>query len=342
MIFFIPLVFKMSMLPSLLYAEAGTDACLAVTFVCALEFLQLGAVLFLCSQGGMHEIYFRYGTLPYVLLSLPVLFVMVLKSIVFLAEITNYVTSFLFYNVLNFPILLACLLILFYLGYKGGRSIARLFELSVWFVPVIIVMGLIFGKANLEFEYVLPVGTNLPAAVKSIEKYLIYTFDFSPFLFFRVKVRKRRNVALFSFVSILTVTACYMLLLARYGRATFLADCAFARLASFDTVVSEVGSLDWIGGLLWVSVALLTIGLKISSFSEMGSLLHIKGYLSSMLFCILLGIFSFFVWKNQKDVLAFATSGIQYVVFGIETGIPILMILLFSLRKQRRIYAASL
>ena len=342
MIFFIPLVFKMSMLPSYLYKTAGIDGYIIVGLFALAEFIQLWAVLFVCQKGGMSALRKRYGDRVYLLVSCPLLLVIFVKCVLFMTEITNYLTTFLFYNVIDTPILLTLLLICFYFSYKGGRSIARIFETTIWLLPAIFLMGIIFGETDIQGDCLLSVFPDGGASVpKAVEKYLVYTFDFSPLLFCNVKIKRKLSVGVFSLLSIGVLMGCYMLFYCRYGRASFLIDCAFARLASFDTVISEVGSLDWISCILWVTVAILNLALKLNAVAEIGVGLRCKRYLFSGGFCILLAVAVMKIWVNMEEAFLMATSGIQYAVFGIEIAVPIVMLCLFAVRNKGGVYATQ-
>ncbi len=329
MVFFIPLVFKMAMLPSLLYETAGVDGYICVSLFAVVEFLQLAVVLFVCNRGGMEAIGKRYGKGVYRLLATPFLFVIFIKSVIFVSEITRYVTSFLFYNIVSVPIVLTAILLCYYLGYKGAKSIARLFELTVWLVPVIVLMGILFGKATLEFDYIRPVFANGFSPIgQAVKKYLIYTFDFSPLLFCKLKIKRKRGIVFSSVFCVVMLVVCYMVLYARYGRASFLADCAFARLASFDTVISEIGSLDWISSVLWLSVSLLDLGLKAYAVGQIGTGYGCKPYVFNAAFAIALGCTVSLVWNSFEKALDFVTCGVQYAVFAVEIAVPSVMLAL--------------
>ena len=339
MIFFIPLVFKMSMLPSYLYKTAGVDGYVIVGLFAVAEFVQLWAVLWVCSKGGMQGIRARYGDGAYFALSAPLLMVIFIKCLLFISEIVNYLSTFLFYNIVDMPLVLTLMVVCYYFSYKGARSIARIFELSVWLVPVIFLMGLIFGETEISGDCLLPVFAQGGGAVpQAVAKYLVYTFDFSPLLFCNVKVKSKGRIALFSFLSVVALVGCYMLFYCRYGRAAFLIDCAFARLASFDTVISQVGSLDWISCILWVTVAVLNLSLKLNAVAEIGTGVRIKRHLFAGAFCLLL---TFVLLKGNftmKKTLEMVTGGVQYAVFGIEILLPAVMGALY-MRKQGGNYA---
>ena len=124
-VFFVPLVFKMAMLPSLFYEACGPDSYIGIAMITAVEFLQMGLVLFVVSKGGMEGIAALYGKNLQRLLAAPLIFVMIIKSLVFITEIQTYVCDYLFYNISPFPIICAIMVVIFYLALKGAKTIYR-------------------------------------------------------------------------------------------------------------------------------------------------------------------------------------------------------------------------
>ena len=256
-------------------------------------------------------------------------------------EITTYVSSFLFYNVAEKFITPLVLLVVFYLAIKGARAIGRLFELSIWFLPIIAVFGIFFGKIDMDATYLTPLFQETPATyLSAVTKYLIFTFDFSPLLFFSVKIKRRTPIALCSLLSILTVTTCFALLYCAYGNASPYADCAFARLATFNTIVSEIGGLDWPSTLLWLVTAVLSLSLKIGAVHRFSDGLGTKR-IGTFLFCLAIGITLLTSVKTIADALQVVTNGVQYSVFAAEILLPVLVISLLSVRKKEDLCVAN-
>ena len=342
MIFFIPLVFKMSMLPSYLYGTAGVDGYVIIGLLSTVEFIQLWAVLFVCQKGGMAGIREKYGDVVYFIIACPLLLVVFVKSVLFITEIVNYVSTFLFYNIVDTPVILTLILICYYFANKGARTVARIFETTVWLIPVIIIAGLAFGETDLSGECLLSVFPDGGRAIpEAISKYLIYTFDFSPLLFCKIKIKRKIGIGLFSALGVAALVGCYMIFYCRYGRASFLIDCAFARLASFDTVISEVGSLDWISCILWITTAILNLSIKFNAVAEIGTGLKIKREIGLGAFCIALAVVLLKVYVNMEEAFLLATSGIRFAVFGIEIAVPLVMLILLSIKEKGGAYAAQ-
>ena len=341
MIFFIPLVFKMSSLPALFYEEAATTSYILIGIVTTVEFLQMGLVLYVCSKGGLEGIKEKYGKKTYCLVALPMLFIVFMKMLILTQEITTYICSFLFYNVAEKFITPLVLLVVFYLGIKGARAIGRLFELSIWFLPIIAVFGIFFGKIDMDATYLTPLfQENAGVYLSTPLKYLIFTFDFSPLLFFKIKFQRKSPVVLCSFLSILTVTAGFALLYCAYGNASAHANCAFARLATFNTIVSEIGGLDWPSTLLWLVTAVLSLSLKIGAVHRISDSFGTK-HVGTFLFCFAIGITLLSAVKTISDALNVVTNGVQYGVFAAEILLPVVVILLLTLRKKEEVCAVN-
>ncbi len=338
MVFFIPLAFKMAMLPSLLYKECGADFYVGVGIITAIEFLQLFIVMKVVSLGGFAVIEERFGSLVKKLLALPLVFSMIIKTLIFATEIYYYATHFLFYNISSVPIIVTLCMAIFYLAYKGAKTIGRIFELSVWLVPLIIVFGILFGDSALCGDYLSPLFTDgVGNMLSGIDKYLIYTFDFSPLIFFRIEKGKNVPIALSSFLSVGAVIGSYVLFLASYGRASFLMPEAFARLASFNTVISEIGSLDWPSALLWLTVSVCNIAVKFCAIAETMAFFKVKRTFSLAVSVILVGVLLLFVLDSFKKVSEFVTGTIRYAVVGVEVAVPLVALVLVSLAGNKEV-----
>lgn len=339
MIFFIPLVFKMSSLPALFYEGAETTAYVLIGIVTAVEFLQMGLVLFVCAKGGLEKVKERYGRKIYCLVALPMLFIVFMKMLILTQEITTYVCSFLFYNVAEKFITPLILLVTFYLGIKGARAIGRLFELSIWFLPIIVAFGIFFGKTDLNGVYLTPL-FQAPASdyARTVTKYLIFTFDFSPLLFFNVRPKRVAPVAVCSVCSVLTVVTGFALLYCAYGNASSHANCAFARLATFNTIISEIGGLDWPSTLLWLVTAVSSLALKIAAVDRFMDGLGAKK-VGTFVYVLAIGWVLLSAVKTIPEALQTVTSGVQYAVFGAEILLPVAALCLLA-RKKERAYAA--
>jgi len=335
MAFFIPLTFKAAMLPSLLYQECGADFYIGIGIITVIEFLQLAVILKILSLGGLEGLEEKYGIWAKRLVAVPFLLSMFVKILLFSAEISHYVTQYLFYNISFIPIIGILCITVFYAALKGAKTIGRILELSVWLVPLIIIFGIFFGKANLCGDFLAPLFTDgVTDMVKGLDKYLVYAFDFSPLLFFSVRKGKKISVVVASVLSVIAVVGTYMIFLVSYGRASFLVPEAFARLASFNTVISEIGSLDWPSALLWLAVGVCNISLKFCAIAETGTYFGIKRKPTLFITVTAAGILLITLLNTFRKTVDFVTGPIRYVVIAIEVIVPIIILVMCLAKKQ--------
>lgn len=339
MIVFIPLVFKMATLPSLIYSIAETSSYITILIVAIIEFLQLFFILIFVNKGGMEKIKERYGENIIRILGIPLLLVFFAKFFLSLSETFTYLQYYAFYNVRPEPIIISFLLIAGYLAFKGAKTIGRLFELAIWFLPIILIVGLGFGEINVKMEYAKMVfDKGVVPVFLGVKKYIIYTCDFTPLLFIKLDNKKNSTLkySLASVFSILLLGTFYMLVIVNSCRATFLINEAFADLASFNTVTSEVGNLEWPSGLLWVSISLFSLSLMIFAIAEIAKSYKIKRQFSIVFSCTAISIVSLLVFTKTQTVLRLLTQSRQYVIFGIEMIIPIILLLLILIKSRRK------
>ena len=99
LIFFIPFVFKFSVLPSILSLDAGRDIWLTMLLMMLTELAQLAVIVKIDKMGGLDAVRDRYGNVAYFALTVPIALVIVLKASVYTSETTSYANSYLFYKV---------------------------------------------------------------------------------------------------------------------------------------------------------------------------------------------------------------------------------------------------
>ena len=89
-------VFKLSILPSLVSQDAGRDAWISATVIAALEIITLVPVVFVSFHGGLQAIKEKYGNIVYIAIIVPIIAVLMIKTLVYLAEVNSFCGSYLF------------------------------------------------------------------------------------------------------------------------------------------------------------------------------------------------------------------------------------------------------
>lgn len=344
-VFFIPFVFKFSVLPSVISLDAGRDIWLTILIVMLTEITQLAFIVKIDKMGGLDAIKEKYGAGVYLLLLAPLLVVLVLKASVYTSETTSYANSYLFYNITTKGVGVIVLLASAYVAIKGAKGLGRLIEQITWLVPIAIIIGLLFGKLQLKPTNLLPIGANgiFPIA-KSFDHVLFWTLDFSPLLFLKVSEdtalspRKRSRFPILPFLAILSLvfmTLLYALYVMNYGQAGHLVDTAFSSLGAFNVVNTEIGSIDWPAITLWLSIALVSLALKLFGAGKILASVKLPFPLGVAVSGLIVVILGQYVFYNLERAFNFATSIVRYFVIGVELLTPFIAYTLLDIKERK-------
>lgn len=340
---FMATAFKVSMLPAVLFDVSGRDVWITIAVFAVLEAMSLCVIVGIEKLGGISRIKEVYGKPVYVAMIIPFLFNAVVKVGVYLVEVNAYVCSYLFYNIPAEGVCAVFMIFTVYCAGRGAKCLARLSELTLWIVPIIVIVGVIFGRIDLEPRYILPVladGGN-PVLV-ALDKYLFWGFDLTPLLFFRIRReerlpdRKKPRVP-WIIVSVATyivvIVGLYVVFVMNYGGGGGLVGFAFSSLGAFSMVNTEIGSLDWPAIMLWLTVSVIAIAVKMYAGSRVAKEIGINSILATVSIAVGAYVLAIFVFKNTTQSFAFATGVARYVVTGINLGIPTLAVILLGVAE---------
>ncbi len=344
-VFFVPFVFKFSVLPAMLSERAGRDVWLTIFLIMLTEGAQLLFIVLIDKKGGLDAIKEKYGNTTYYLVSLPILLILILKASVYTAETTSYANSYLFYNITTKGVGIIVILASCYLAVKGAKGIGRLVELAVWLIPVAIIIGALFGKLKLYPSYALPICAKgiIPIAL-SYNDALFWALDFSPLLFFKTQEdtllrREKRSkfptIPIAVTLSILFMTLLYLFYVMNYGEAGHLVDTAFSSLGAFNVVNTEIGSIDWPAITLWLTIAIISLALKIFGSGAVLHSLRLPFPISCLIVGMIVITLSQLFFYNLERAFSLATSFVKYVVFGFEIIIPMVAFALLDFKERK-------
>ena len=344
-VFFVPFVFKFSVLPAMLSERAGRDVWLTIFLIMLTEGAQLLFIVLIDKKGGLDAIRERYGNTTYYLVSLPILLILILKASVYTAETTSYANSYLFYNITTKGVGIIVILASCYLAVKGAKGIGRLVELAVWLIPVAIIIGALFGKLKLYPSYALPISAKgiIPIALSYTDA-LFWALDFSPLLFFKTQedilLRKEKRskfptIPIAITLSILFMTLLYLFYVMNYGEAGHLVDTAFSSLGAFNVVNTEIGSIDWPAITLWLTIAIISLALKIFGSGAVLHSLRLPFPISCLIVGVIVITLSQLLFYNLERAFSLATSFVKYVVFGFEIIIPMVAFALLDFKERK-------
>lgn len=336
MVMLIPIVFKVAMLPSLMFALAGNGITIAIAIMTLAETLQCTVIVFILKNGGISEISRRYGVWTARLLSLPFVLSYLVKSMLFVNETTQYITNTFFYNITHGPILLAIILCACYLATKGTKIISYMFTLSLCMLPFILI-SLFSGDLQLHYIYLIPFRTNTAADMASvIWVYAIYMFDISPLMFAELNKGKYKKPIIFSLIGSFLTVIFYCSFVASYGNASHLAPNALNLLASFNTIVSEIGELSLPSSLMWLSVGICMLSLKLFGIGAVFDLFKVNRTISITVSGVVIFIICYSVFCAYERALEATLGWVSAVVVAIEILVPATVALLLAKKARKR------
>lgn len=335
-VFFMPLAFRIAMLPSILGKIAGTSSYIAIGIIGILDFLQLLIILAILKFGGFKEIKDKYGKTAQRILALPFFLVFSVKAILFVTEIAHYTCNTFFYNAKYMPILGIIIITICYLSTRGARCLSRLCTLSIWMLPIIILVGISYGNLNLKPEYLFPFrDKSFSDMLSAVWHYSIYSFGYSALLFINLNDTKRKAIIIGSIINIVFLVGWYAIFIASYGYATYIIPNSFSVLMTFNTVISEVGSLELYSSILWLFISITNLSFKIFALGEIAGMFNINKTISitvlgALLFGVCLTIFS-----TYEKALELCEGFVKYIITAISVIIPIIMGIMLSVKEKK-------
>lgn len=347
-------VFKLSALPGMLAASSGRDIWISVSVMLAGEILTLAFIVPVSVRGGLKVVSEKYGNFVYSLIAVPVIAVSVIKILVYVADVNAFTSSYLFYNISTDKVGIVFVIAAAYIATKGFKGIGRSALVAVWFIPLILIIGLLFGIADLDFARLRPVAaSDAEHLFRSLDSSMFWGFDLSPLMFCSLKESAERSetatkkiyISVFAAVTAASavIAFVYAAYIAVYGGATYISPHAFAALGSFNVVNTEIGSIDWPAVVTWLAFAVLMISFSFAAVGEGAKTYGIKAPIAISVAAVAVCVIGPLFFYNFEKAVEFAKTPIKYVVFGINILLPpaaFILVMRKSARGQRRAYEA--
>lgn len=337
LLFATSLVFKAAMLPSLLMQEAGIDCYISVALICVFEAFEIFFVVQVSKNNGMETFKKNFGKIGYMLILVPMCVLSLLRSLSLIMGIEKYTTQFLLYKINQTPVIILLVIVILYVSSKGPKGIVRLCELAVWLIPIGILMGLFFGKVELNSELLLPVaGEGAGRIFLSVNKYLFFISDFTPLMLLTIKPDKKPYLLLAPVINTLVVVGIFVLFVMNYGNSGFLIQHAFAKLAQFNVMNSEIGSIDWPFISVWIILGITAICAKIFPIGELGNELGLKKTPTFIIAAGLILIAIFFWIKTLDNSMKMAVGNIKYLAIAVQFLLPVIVLCMNKYKEKAK------
>lgn len=256
LVFIITLAFKLARLPAVLAEHTGVNL-LGILLLSAIEVVLLLLVLLFVYRGGFDALGGSFRTAQFALLAVLVLYYF-FKGTIYFAYTVQAVRGLMFDEIPQFVLVLTLGIPVFYLAAKGVRTTARTAELFFPFLIAIIAFSLFCLKTDMDFLRNLPL---LPAPFASYAKESLsvgfWGMDGAAFLFYSVKKTKGPRVGIAIAVTYVVILAYYVISNAIMGDWLTGVPNVFVSLCSYNFFVRDLGRLDWLGIIAWLSMSVI-------------------------------------------------------------------------------------
>ncbi|MDE5618072.1 MAG: hypothetical protein K2I79_01125 [Clostridia bacterium] len=315
--------FKVVMLPQYLSGVAGRQSALAMAYIMAVEI-----AMFFIIYGVISRTSLLQSAMPAPLKGLFVILLVASSSVktgVLTAETVSYVSTTMFDDGLWRLVIIALMVTLVFVAYKGANVIARTAQIVFWFIAASILFNILFAQFKGDLGNLLPM--NFDASVLSAcDRHIMWFGDFTPFLFLTVAkpARPQRSglAIIMPLLFILTV-GFIVVFTSVYGGGSILVSNAFNKIGIFNRISMLLGTVDFPTVCSWIMMAVIKLSILLYAIIE-GINYYVKRRGWVAVICgLAIGLAIFFGIKNLDRAYKFATSWVRYVVCAIEYLVPL-------------------
>lgn len=337
--------YKIAMLPSFFASIGGRDMWISVLLPLLLDVLVLGGIFLIKQKVGVLS--FSIPAFKYITYGLAIILALyfLLQITVFSEETLSYLLQSFFDEGERLQISIPIIFASCYLAHKGAKSLGRVCDVLIWFLGFAILISLLFNTADFDFSNLKPIldGEKNKKLFGGINGYFWFC-DYLPLLFIDIRDKKKQKFGLVfggTIVLSLSISAVFAVFVAQWGDLTASVPNAFARLSGYNMISADVGKVDWIAILSWLTscttkLALLFLGIKGAIkyvFSEKVTkfVLPISGLLS------VLGLV-FFVKDIRIAYSVGQSMSVPSLILGVGAPVVLLLFTLFSKRVKNNNY----
>ena len=323
---------KLSSLPAMWARDISTSVFLAMIFMTLVEIVLFCFVYVFVEHDGVELLDKSKIRYP---VCVALYFFFFAKLFVFLAFMANFVTNFMFDSISLYIVIITLVTPIAYLAIKGIRSIARCGEFFVFFSGVCLFLLLAFLDANFNFERLKPfLATDSLTIFKSGFGYGLWFGDALPFLFVKIKKSKKGVLPIFIGISYALICIITMLSIAIFGDALTIADNILVNLSVFNQLSAVLGRLQWLSIVPWTIGGFIEGGLVFWAMTEAGCRLVKKRSVVTV-FSILALIIPYVAIKRYDVIIENAVGVFGYVMFGLVTVLPILLVIILAIKRRK-------
>lgn len=260
----VTIAFKMSQFPSVMNEIAGQQGILTLILLMCVELFILFSVYSISERGGLSNCLPK-NWLSKVLICLLLLFFTV-KLIINITEILTFSLSNLFESIRWVPVLCAVVIVTMSLGRKKAFSIGRVSQVALYVGLAAVIFNILFSSSAPEPSGFFPLYDNQPKRLFSGLVRQLWTIgDSLPLVFIAIKQAPHDTTKVRGGILLVLGTAFvlgfYTLCVAIYGRSLFQVGNIVGRIALFNSISEELGSLDLPLISAWLFASIINLGI---------------------------------------------------------------------------------
>ncbi len=245
---------RMILFPAALAFSAGTGGIAVVAICMALELIVCVCVISLWkrTQLSYFDLIAKLSctTASKIVAALYVI-LFLSKLILMLSSQKLMMFNVLYENVSQYILFLPVVVLLGYAGSKNSNSVARVFEISAWFVVVAFLGIMALSAPAVKLENFFPIFSGgVSPILKSAFSFPLYFGDFTFFAIFYSSVRvdfHRPSRMVFAWVINFAITICFILVFfGVFGKLAAGGTYAISNLSKYAVAFSQIGRYDFL------------------------------------------------------------------------------------------------
>lgn len=337
--FILSLTCKVCMLPRYMAESAGRQSWIAVAVMMALEMVSFWFIYGIISRGSILDIKL-HPTVRYPIFIF-LFCVAVLKILLVFSEAINYISITLFENGTWMYILIAMMLVVMYMSYKGVNTIVRTSQIVIIFVAFSFIFTFLLYQETGSGGSIFPV---LPDGIGPIfnaqQKHLMWFIDFTPLMFLTLSKddpTKKWTVPVGLILLYIFAVGFQIVFISVYGDAAPLISNAFSKIASFNYLSDVLGGVDFPIILSWILMIIIKISTMFYVAIESATVIIKRRPIAALLVYLLVFLLMIFAITDLKTAYRLSTSWVRFLPLVAEFILPIILFVIIKVRNAKNI-----
>ncbi len=264
--------YKLAMLPSYMASQSGRDMWLVCLCMLLIDIAVLSLIYIIKSRVGLLEFKSKALRVITCCIALGLSLYFIIQASLSATETVEYMLQSFFDGNDRLQMIVPLAVLAGYFAYKGEKSLGRSAEIFIWSLVITVGISVVFNRAELSFDAILPVlDENAQEKLLRGRFTFLWFGDYLPFLFIDIRDRKKSRPALVLVGGVgiaLATSALFAVFTMQWGDITESVPNAFARLAGYNFISSDVGKADWIAILHWIVACALKLSLLLLGASN--------------------------------------------------------------------------